>query len=175
MLGKEEVEQGHRLGLELELERLPVLHLGGVDLERDAALDAPDVVRMPDVAEVLDAQAGEDQERGGERALDAPRAAGRARLAQRPRRLLFREGQELPHVLGVVELVEPVAVAPAHHARLVRVEPAAEQVDLLLRRRIDANIVPRHMAELLGDPVCHGGGRVRGTARRAAGSAAGLP
>ena len=37
MLGKEEVEQGHRRGLELELERLPVLHLGGVDLERDAA------------------------------------------------------------------------------------------------------------------------------------------
>ena len=82
---------------------------------------------MPDVPEVLDAEAGEDQQRDRQRPLDALGAAERVRLAQRPRRLRLREGQELPDVLGIVELLEPVAVAPAHDARLLRVEAAAER------------------------------------------------
>ena len=101
--------------------------------------------------EVLDAQAGEDQQRHRQRALDALGAAERVGLAQRPRRLCLREGQQPPDVLGIVELLEPVAVALAHGARLLRVEAAADQVDVLLRRRLDPDEVARHVAQRPGD------------------------
>ena len=65
-------------------------------------------------------------------------------------------------VLGIVELLEPIAVATAHRPRLLRVEAAADQVDVLLPGGIDPNIVPRHMAELARDPKRHCGPRVPG-------------
>ena len=124
---------------------------------------------MPDVPEVLDAQAGEDQQRDRQRPLDALGAAERVRLPQRPRRLLLREGQQLADVLGIVELLEPVAVAPAHGARLLRVEAAADQVDVLLHGGIDpddsgaprggACLAIRNAIAVRGSPAGTSGGR----------------
>jgi len=137
-------QRGDVLG-QLELERLTVLHAGGVDRKEALSRYPVEVGRHVNQAERTDPQGAIDEQAHRQGPFEALRHAHRVLLLETPRAPFLRKREQLRHVLRIIELAQAFAILGRQLARSARFQIARDEFELLESRFIE-------LAIMLGDP-----------------------